>query len=362
MATKRAALTRTRDVDRRREAFPHRVHPSRFSSLADLSRLPWFGLSEEGRLVLADPSVGPIADLHTHLALAYVRPPSVDFYALHPVTEHYLPSCCAVDLDVYANSNMSRAVVRELTRDLTLRSLGPRGMRRTHTVPNLLREMDDMGIRTSVLLPIDFPMLSDNASVALTAAAGTKADRLVSFGSVHPYALDPERRLDEQYARGARGIKVHPAVQLIRADARRAKTLYAMCGARRMIVFWHCGPAGIEPKLGQYLSQVRFYERPIAEHPEVTFVLGHAGARQFEEALLLQRAYPNVWLETSSQSLTNVERMIATADPDRIVHGSDWPFYHPAISIAKVLIATTSCPEKRHKVLWANAARLLGFA
>ena len=334
--------------------------PLRFSSLLDLARLPWFGLSEEGRLVLTDRGVGPVADLHTHLALAYVRPQSVDLFKLHPETQHYLPSCCAIDLDVYANKNMAPEVVRELTRDLTLRSLGPRGMRATHTVPNLLREMDETGIRASVLLPIDFPALSNNADVALAAAARTDG-RLISFGSVHPFASDPDKRLDGQLAKGARGVKVHPSVQVVRPDARRARALYGMCGERDMIVFWHCGPAGIEPRLGRYLSQVRFYEQPIAENPRTTFVLGHAGARQFEEALALQRKYPNVWLETSSQSLASVRRMVERADPDRVVHGSDWPFYHPAISVAKILIATEGQPELRHKFLWGNAARLLGL-
>jgi uncharacterized protein len=332
--------------------------PTRFKSLADLAQLPWFGTSDEHRLVMNDRAIGPIADLHTHLALAYVRPVSVDLHKLHPETQHYLPSCCAIDLDVYANSNMSKDVVKDLTRDLTLRSVGPRGMRATHTVPNLTREMDEMGIRASVLLPIDFPFLSNNAEVALNAAAETSS-KLLSFGSVHPFHSDREGRLDAQYAKGARGIKMHPSVQLVRPDAKRARELYKFCGERDMVVFWHCGPAGIEPKLGQYLNQVRFYEQPIAENPRTTFVLGHAGARQFDQALALQKKYPNVWLETSSQSLSNVRRLVAESDTDRVVHGSDWPFYHPAISVAKVLIATEGRKDIRHKILWENAARLL---
>ncbi|MBX3185538.1 MAG: amidohydrolase family protein [Labilithrix sp.] len=332
--------------------------PSRFTSLLDLTRLPWFSLSEEGRLVMNDASVGPIADLHTHLALAYIAPPSVDVHRLHAETQHYLPSCCAIDLEVYANRNMSPEIVAELTRDLTWRSLGPRGMRATHTIPNLVREMDETGIRASVLLPIDFPVLSRNADVALAAARDT-SDKLFSFGSVHPYAKGAEKRLDAQLSKGARGIKMHPSVQLVRADNRRARALYRMCGERRMIVFWHCGPAGIEPKLGQYLNQVRFYEQPIAENPRTTFVLGHAGALQFDEALELQRRYPNVWLETSSQSLRNVRRLVEESDTTRVVHGSDWPFYHPAISVSKILIATEGKPEIRHAILWANASRLL---
>ena len=339
------------------------VHPTKFTSLLDLARLPWFAIDgdrETPRLVMKDASVGPIADLHTHLALAYVRPMSVDLQKLHPETQHYLPSCCAIDLDPYVNKNMSPEVVRELTRDLTWRSLGPRGMRATHTVPNLVREMEETGIRASVLLPIDFPALSDNAGTAL-AAAKTRSDKLLSFGSVHPYASDVESRLDAQYAKGARGVKMHPSVQLVRADNHRAKKLYAACGERQMVVFWHCGPAGIEPKLGQYLNHVRFYEQPIAENPRTTFVLGHSGAREFDEALELQRKYPNVWLETSSQGLLNVQKIVERADPDRVVHGSDWPFYHPAISVAKVLIATEGKDDIRHKILWKNASRLLGL-
>ena len=334
------------------------VHPSRFTSLLDLTRLPWFGLSEAGRLVMTDRSIGPIADLHTHLALAYVRPLSVDLYKLHHETEHYLPSCCALDFDVYVNRNMSPAIVAALTHDLTLGSLGPRGMRATHTVPNLTREMDETGIRASVLLPIDFPVLSQNADAALRAAAATP-DKLLSFGSVHPYASSPDVKLDAQYAKGARGIKMHPSVQLVRADNKRARALYEMCGDRQMVVFWHCGPAGIEPRLGQYLNQVRFYEDPIRDNPRTTFVLGHAGALQFDEALALQLKYPNVWLETSSQSLRNVTRLANEADTTRVVHGSDWPFYHPAISVAKVLIATEGKRAIRHAFLWGNAARLL---
>lgn len=332
--------------------------PFRFTCLADLARLPWFAI-RDGRLVLEDESIGPIADMHTHLALAYVRPMSVDLDHLHEETKHYLPSCCALDLDVYANRNIPPDALRELKIDLTLRSVGRRGMRATHTVPNLVREMDEMGIRHSVLLPIDFPFLSANASVALGAAR--REPKLVSLGSVHPYAADPERRLDGQLALGARGIKMHPAVQLVRPDSRRADALYRMCGARDMFVLWHCGPVGIEGRYPRYLSQVRFYEKPIAENPRTRFVLGHSGALQFEQALQLQRRYPNVWLETSSQSLSNVEQMVRRADPDRIVHGSDWPFYHPALSISKILIATEGKKELRHKMLWSNAAALLGL-
>ena len=52
-------------------------HPTRFENLHDLARLPWFGV-REGRLVVTDPEVPEAIDLHTHLALAFLRPLQLD--------------------------------------------------------------------------------------------------------------------------------------------------------------------------------------------------------------------------------------------------------------------------------------------
>ncbi len=329
----------------------------RFKNLQDLAQLRYFEPADEGRVALADRSIGPIVDMHAHLALGYVRPLQVDLFQAHVCTEHYLPAHNPLDLDVYVNRNFTRAQLGTLKRDLTLKSLGPTGMRRTHTVPNLVREMDELGIRHTALLPIDFPALSHNARVYLEVAAGQS--RLVGFGSVHPYVLDPEHRLAAQIALGAKGIKLHPAVQGVRPDDRRAGKLYELCAEHGIPVLWHCGPVGIEPLLGRYLSQVRWYERPIARYPRTTFILGHSGALQVEQALALCQKYPNVILELSSQSIAWVRRILTEADPARVVYGSDWPFYHQAIALAKVLMATEDRPELRRPVLYDNAARLL---
>jgi len=334
--------------------------PHVYESLLDLARLPWFEV-DRGRLVVSErDTVGPVIDVHSHLALAYVRPMQLDLYKGSDETQHYLPSCCRIDLDVYVNRNFTEDHLAALNKDLTYGSLTRGGMRATHTVPNLAREMDELGVVKSIILPIDFPFISQNHVYA--AEAAKRDDHLMAFGSVHPYAPRANEALDAQAHSGALGVKVHPNVQCVRPDDPRARKLYRMCGERNLPILIHCGPVGIEPALGRYLTQVKWYERGIAENPQTTFILGHAGALQFDEALALQKKYPNVWLETSSQSLTNVRAMVERADPDRIAFGSDWPFYHQAIPLAKVLIATESQPEMRKKILFANAARMLGLA
>jgi predicted TIM-barrel fold metal-dependent hydrolase len=106
---------------------------------------------------------------------------------------------------------------------------------------------------------------------------------------------------------------------------------------------------------------VRHYERAIAENPGARFVLGHSGALQLEQGLAPAKRYDNVWLELASQSLTNVERLVAEAPRDRVVFGTDWPCYPQSAGLAKVLIATEHDLPARHAILHDNAARLLAL-
>ena len=327
-----------------------------YDSVRGLAELPWFELLGDERVVLAADDIGPVADAHTHLALSYVRRDNVDLWAEHGATQHYLPLSSRLDMEVYVNRNFSAPALKAMKRDLTLTSMVGRGMRRTHTAANLLREMDELRIAVSLLLPVDFPVLSWNAETYLAVADGST--RFASLGSVHPYASKPAERLARQKALGARGVKVHPAVQTVAPDNPRAMALYRHCAELGLPVLWHCGPVGIEPLLGRHLCQLKHYWRAIRENPDTFFVLGHAGALQMEMALELAQRYPNVALETSSQSLGNVRRIIAEAPPERVVFGSDWPFYHQSIALAKVLIATDGDPAARRRVLWENAARI----
>jgi len=324
-----------------------------FADHHQLAQLPYFDLVD-GRLRL-DPAFGPIVDVHTHLALDYLTG-HVDLTAEHAHVEHYLDQSRPIDLDVYINKNFSAADLRKMERDLTLLSFTSRGMRRTHTAPNLAREMTELSVETSVLLAIDFPYLSRNTERWLAAARGH--GELVCFGSVHPFHPGIEARLDRLVALGIRGIKMHPAVQMVPPDHPRTLRLVRACGDRGLPLFFHCGPVEIETAIGRRFSQVARYERAIAEHPQTTIILGHSGALQVEQGIALANRYPNVWLETASQSLPSHRRLVAEAPSERLMLGSDWPFYHQSTTIAKALLATEGEPAIRRGLLRDNARRL----
>jgi predicted TIM-barrel fold metal-dependent hydrolase len=332
--------------------------PTAFKRVLDLAELPWFGL-EEGRLKLVDDSVPPVVDTHTHLALAYVRKMRVDLWRSHTCTEHYLPLSRPLDLEEYANKNFPPDDLARLKRDLSVMSVTSRGMRATHTAPNLTREMNELGVTKSVLLPIDFPFISNNAGTYLDVAS--KSESIVSLGSVHPFSRNIGKKLDAQLAKGALGLKVHPAVQMLPPDHPRCLSLYRECAERGLPILWHCGPVGIETKRGRACSQLEHYWKAVKACPQATFVLGHSGALQFEQGLALANEHENVWMEISCQGLGNVRRAVAEGPKGRVMFGSDWPFYHQAIPLAKVLIATDAEPGLRAAILGENAARLFGI-
>lgn len=329
----------------------------RFSSGTELAQLPFFEL-RDGQIT-SDPSIGPIIDVHTHLALTYLRPMQVDLWSAPRPTEHYLPLADPLDLDVYANRNFSDGALSALKVDLGLRTTGGAGMRATHTVPNLTAEMDALGIVSSILLPIDFPMLSYNADAYLDVAQ--RCPQLISMGSVHPMHPRMQHALESQKARGAVAIKVHPNVQMIRPDHPRAMKLYRLCGELDLPVFWHCGPVGIEGKRARERCQLKHYWRAVHDHPQTTFILGHAGALQLDQALVLAREYENVQLEIACQGLIGVRKLFSEAPIERLMFGTDWPFYHQSAGVAKVMLASEGLPTERRLVFSENAARLFGI-
>ena len=335
------------------------MFPTRFDSILDLARLPWFEVQGGNRLV-ADAQVGPVIDMHTHLAMAYLARHRVDVLAETARTAYYLPLTMPFDLSPYSNLNFDAESMFAMKADLSVLSLTPWGKRVTHTAPNLLRDMDDLGIRDAVLLPFDLPFGPSNADVFL--AAARRHPRLHSFAGVHPSDRRLEQRLDEQIAAGAAGLKFHPNGQFMAADHPKTVHLCRRCGDRGLPVLMHCGPVGIEPKAAERRSQVARYEQAIAENPDTTFILGHCGALQHEVALdsFVDR-YDNLYWELSSLGLDAMRTVFDRVAPDRLLYGTDWPFYHQAITMARVLILAEDNDALRRAVLHDNAARLLGL-
>jgi predicted TIM-barrel fold metal-dependent hydrolase len=354
----------------RAESGKGRFGIQRFKGYRGLAELPWFDLDSNGTLRCVDESIPMAIDMHCHLGMSVLFEPELDLQARTERVRHLL-DCnatdpgCDLDLDIYVNGNFTEPALKELRHESIAQGLWGSEFARTHTIPNLLDEMDATRVEKSMILPIrfNFPFgddLAENWKNAIR-ESGT-GDRLILGASVHPRDDRRIERLEEFAKAGARVIKLHPTMQAFYPDEPDAMEIYQAADRLGMIIFYHGGRAGIEPESRHRYAMPRHYEGALANFPNLPFVFGHAGARDGDATLELGLRYENAWFGIHGQGISHLDKMIEKTGGERMLFGTDWPFYHLATSLAKVLIVTDSedRSEIRHAILRGNAERLLG--
>jgi len=339
----------------------------RYRGYRGLADLPYFEIDSDDRLRCIVEGLPPITDFHAHLGLSVLFAPSIDWGAKTQRVRHFL-DCdavkpgCELDLDVYVNANFTEQDLESLQWETVSQATWGSESAATHTIPNLLAEMDGVGIQRAVILPIALGLpFGDDSSEQWAAAIESSghADRLLAGATVHPRDPDALASLRLQVARGARVLKLHPAVQRFYPDSPELHPIYSECGRLGIPVFFHGGRAGIEPEYTHRYTLIRHYEGAVASHPQVQFVLGHAGARDVGDAIPFAIKHRNVWLGIHGQGITVLRELIDRVGAQRLLFGSDWPFYHLGASLAKVLIVTEGRPEERTAILQGNAESIL---
>ncbi len=325
-----------------------------------LSDLEYFELNEKGKLVLAGGVADKIIDFHTHVGMNYLFAPPVDLDRFDDEIETFFPlRGNPVDLEVYSAQSFTKENARIAEKETVKQGLLNGGFARTHTARNLIDEMDRMNVVNSVILAIDFPLGPFSRSSELHLEAARKYPRLIPFISVHPYAPGMEKRARLLKEMGGVGMKLHPAMGLFRANNKRAVKVAELCGKLNLPVLCHTGGSDIAPQWQQDLPHVKYFWGPVEAMPETTFIFGHAGIHYYREAIELAREFDNVHLELSGQPPSRIREMLEAGIEDKLLFGSDFPYYVLALPLAKVLLATKGAPEARRKLLYGNAARLL---
>ena len=355
------------DVLERKLPRPH-GHVKGYKGLAELK---YFELAEHGNLRLSpayQEKISGVIDFHTHLGLAIMFAPPIDYH--QPATRaQYILDCdidpeCKMALDDYLN----KIATDKMTSDMHSKLFGygwfgGGDAARTHTIPTLVNEMDLLNVDKAVLLVVApiLPLRNNNTELWLKALQESPhKDRFILFGALdHPLNPSAPEQVKWLYKMGIRGIKMHPTMQQFAPDNPKMNRVYEVAQRLGMQIFFHAGRAGIEPGYTQQFARMKNYIEPAKNFPKLQFIYGHAGARDWEEAMVIARDHDNVWLEIEGQGVYELQKIMQVAGPEKMLYGSDWPFFPLAAMMGRVLMATEGMEKERELILSGNAQRLL---
>lgn len=327
----------------------------------DLQKLPWFDKNEEGNIRFKPGAdVPPVYDDHAHLGWSYLFGGVIDHMKADlPLRYFYSFEEKDADNILDVQSHPTRAEAKLVENDIYMIVFRCPPIARTQTAPHLLKEMSLFGVKGISLAPIEIPIRSRHARQTLAACAASGDPRLIPYAGVHPQTPNCEKRIADQIAQGAKGLKYHPEFQFCAPDNPRAMKIFEACEKLGVPVLSHSGCTGQEPPFMQKLAAMERYDIIFKTFPNLQFILGHAGIKFNDEAIAFANKYPQVWLDLAGQTTPQIREIVKRADHDRILYGSDWPFYPMAVTLARTLVALEDFPQAREKVMHDNMERLL---
>jgi len=156
--------------------------------------------------------------------------------------------------------------------------------------------------------------------------------RVTGLATVYPFEDDAKAILEEAFALGLSGVKLHCHVQAFAVDDPRLRAIYEACAENDKPLVIH---AGREPSSAAYpcdpyaICGAERVERVLADHPRLRLCVPHLGADEFDGYTRLLERHDHLWLDTTMMlgdffSVKPPPRILSVR-PDRILYGTDFP-------------------------------------
>jgi hypothetical protein len=194
-------------------------------------------------------------------------------------------------------------------------------------------------------------------------------EQLVAFPSVDPLMgtdamLAEVEQCVNEFA--VPGIKLHPAEGHYFPRDERLWPVYEKAQELGLVVLSHGGLFMMSPDT-PYTRPANF-EPVLESFPELRLVVAHLGHGFWDESIELARKFPHVLFDTSAvisgvehlEIMSNEEfaELIRRLGVDRVLFGSDYPWFSPAASL-KHFLRLPLTPAETEQILGENAKTLL---
>jgi len=222
---------------------------------------------------------------------------------------------------------------------------------------SMVKDMGRAGVKMLVFCHHSALFSPDTGNAANIEAVRKYPDRLRAYCCVNPNYPDIIKRdlaTFDMHADVYVGFKMHASYHghTLTDDAYRP--VWEFADERKLLVLMHtagvssslCGPAPV---------------RKIAEkYNNAALLLGHSCHGSWDEAIRLVKDFPNVYLELCALMTEKgvLERMVAAGAVDRMLFGTDYPWFSHNYYIGAVLGADIE-DEDRKKIFSSNGQKLL---
>jgi predicted TIM-barrel fold metal-dependent hydrolase len=210
-------------------------------------------------------------------------------------------------------------------------------------------------------------MVASNQWVAEVARSHPLVEVLVT---VDPTVLEPAALVDHLVAladAGVRGIKLHPVSQGYLPDDPRLHPIYDVCSQAGLVVLSHSGPG----HHGGASARPSEFATILEKWPDLRLVLAHLGGASWRETEAIAAAFPQVVFDLSeiiewvgapkAPTTTELVGLIRSIGVDRVMFGSDFPWYDPTKTVDRVMSLPDLGVGEHEAILGGTAVRVLGL-
>ncbi len=233
------------------------------------------------------------------------------------------------------------------------------------TKDRVLRDKEQNGIKKMVVLPIQ----GENGNETQNTINRFKGqNEIIVFASVHPNDKNIPAQIDSYLKQGVKGFKIAPHVWNINADDQRVINLLGFLSQTKLPVI-SCSGLAIPDSfkhLPQFLKksmatqELSKFIPALQRFPDLKLVFAHSGLEQNDQLIEIMKQYPATFSDISTQPHQNIRKMIKEIGADRLLFGSDYPFFNQAFPMLSVIKASDN-EQDRHKIFSLNAMKLLGY-
>jgi len=240
---------------------------------------------------------------------------------------------------------------------------------KAQTVPEVVADLDAHNVVRAVITGRD---------CETTYGAKSNNDSVIEFVKAFPQkffgfvGLDPHKGMKAVYELkaaitdlGMHGAAVDPYLAQIYANDAKYYPIYAKCCELDVPLVFTTGPATLVP--GAIIDHVapRYIDFVARDFPDLKIVISHGGYPWVNEAIIVAQRNRNVYIELSEYEFSPMsEAYVQAANTmieDKILYASAHPFVDFRDAL-KTYAELNFRPEVRRKIMYDNAARLLGLA